>query len=78
MVSIRNCLLSAAVAYALPAVDCAPATTSGAAAPTAVPVAIGGKEASISIDFIALMLPEYDGTFTIHNQSVAILRLLTF
>ena len=54
MVCLRNALLAtaAAVAYAAPA----------AKTPKSVPIAIGGKEASISEEFIAQMKPDYDGT----------------
>lgn len=59
MTSLRSGLLAAiaVLASSLPATLSAPT----ARAPASVPIAIGGKEADISIDFISLMLPEYDG-----------------
>ena len=62
MVRLHNYFLAAVLAgvSGLPSVTCAPADAS---APPSVPVAIGGKEASISKEFIKLMKPEYDGNF---------------
>lgn len=67
MVAFRSCFLAgvAALAYAFPAVDCAPSPQAPTDAPPSVPIAIGGKEADISIEFIALMLPEYDGGYSL-------------
>ena len=62
MVCLRQ-HLSAALLAALglaQIVASAPTSSSNASAP--VPIALGGKEADISEDFIRLMLPEYDGT----------------
>lgn len=79
MVSFRSCAFAAAltVAHCLPLVDCAPTASASApvgygsggtaASPTSVPIAVGGKEHDISVAFISLMLPEYDGTFFIHQ-----------
>ena len=56
MIGLRNCALTAAAVFAcvLPSAQCQ-------TEPASVPIAIGGKETAITLDFIALMLPEYDG-----------------
>jgi len=57
MVSLRNSLFVAVAAATVLPANCAP---TDAAAPPPVPIALGGKEASISQEFIELMKPEYD------------------
>ena len=66
MVCFRNYLIAAAAAISsITRVTCAPTVPKP---PPSVPIAVGGKEAAISIEFIALMLPEYDGKFQRNNQ----------
>lgn len=62
MVALSTYLVAAfaAAAHCLPILAKAP-RQAPPDAPPSVPIAVGGKEADISIEFIALMLPEYDG-----------------
>ncbi|KAK5170457.1 uncharacterized protein LTR77_005045 [Saxophila tyrrhenica] len=65
MVCLRTCVLAAGV-IALNAVNAAPYER----ALPPVPIAIGGKEASISEEFIELMKPDYDVVHVINSAPV--------